>query len=280
MWSSSYLRGGKRAGADKPQRMPGCARQRATYRPRIEALEDRSLLSTLTVLNTLDSGPGSLRADIAAAKKGDTIVFAPSLAGQQVLLTSGQLYINKDLTIQGLSNLPQISGGGLNGSRVFEIAANTQVSLINLAILNGNSLSSPLNGASTTGDFPQGYGGGILNFGTLSLSGCTLTGNAALLDGGAIANFGTLTVSRCTLTGNSGNDGGGIANETGATLTVNNSTLTGNSAGNAGGGIYNNAGTATINYSVAINNVAPTGADLFTIGKVTLKKSTIGVIAP
>src|SRR5262249_952225 len=45
------------------------------FRPRLEALEDRWLPSTLTVLNNLDSGPGSLRADIAAAQSGDTIVF-------------------------------------------------------------------------------------------------------------------------------------------------------------------------------------------------------------
>jgi len=38
-----------------------------------EVLEDRHLLSTLSVLNNLDSGPGSLRAEIAAARNGDTI---------------------------------------------------------------------------------------------------------------------------------------------------------------------------------------------------------------
>jgi hypothetical protein len=44
--------------------------------------------STLTVTNTLDSSEGSLRHDIAAAHSGDAVVFDPSLAGQQVLLTS------------------------------------------------------------------------------------------------------------------------------------------------------------------------------------------------
>jgi hypothetical protein len=54
----------------------------ATFRPTLEALEDRWVPSTLTVRNTLDSGAGSLRADIAAAHNDDTIVFAPSLDGQ------------------------------------------------------------------------------------------------------------------------------------------------------------------------------------------------------
>jgi len=38
--------------------------------------------STLTVTNNLDSGLGSLRAEIAAAKSGDTISFATSLNTQ------------------------------------------------------------------------------------------------------------------------------------------------------------------------------------------------------
>src|SRR6516165_12813270 len=43
------------------------------FQPRLEALEDRWLLSTLTVTNNLDSGPGSLRAEIALAQNNDTI---------------------------------------------------------------------------------------------------------------------------------------------------------------------------------------------------------------
>src|SRR3954463_13327238 len=77
------------------------ARKRATFRPRLEALEDRWLPSTLPLMvtNNLDSGPGPLRAEIAAAKSKDTIAFAPSLNGQTIALTSGELLINKNLTI-------------------------------------------------------------------------------------------------------------------------------------------------------------------------------------
>jgi hypothetical protein len=67
--------------------------------PRLEVLEDRTVPSTLTVTSAADSGTGSLRAEIAAAQSGDTINFAPSLAGQTITLTSGELAINKSLTI-------------------------------------------------------------------------------------------------------------------------------------------------------------------------------------
>src|SRR5439155_26805129 len=80
---------------------------RPTFRPTLEALEDRWVPSTLTVLNNLDSGAGSLRAEIAAAHNSDTIVFASRLNGQTITLTSGELYIRKNLTIATTRAGPQ-----------------------------------------------------------------------------------------------------------------------------------------------------------------------------
>jgi hypothetical protein len=53
----------------------------------------------ITVTSTADSGPGSLRAAIAAANPGDTIDFA--VAGPSIVLTTGSLVVTNDLTIQG-----------------------------------------------------------------------------------------------------------------------------------------------------------------------------------
>src|SRR5262245_44702289 len=122
MWFSSWVHNRKRSHSGQPSRTqrssPG---KRATFRPRLEALEDRWLPSTLTVLNNLDSGPGSLRAAIAVASSGDTINFANSLKGQTITLTSGQLAITTNLDIEGLgANKPAVSGNG--ASRVFDIA--------------------------------------------------------------------------------------------------------------------------------------------------------------
>ena len=76
------------------------------HRPRmprlaVEALEDRSLPSTFTVTNLLDTGAGSLRAAVASANASagaDTIDFATT---GTIALTSGQLDISDSLTING-----------------------------------------------------------------------------------------------------------------------------------------------------------------------------------
>src|SRR4051794_27469900 len=49
----------------QPQRAPE-RKPNTRFRPTLEALEDRWVPSTLTVTNNLDSGAGSLRAEIAA----------------------------------------------------------------------------------------------------------------------------------------------------------------------------------------------------------------------
>src|SRR6266567_7292294 len=67
-------------------------------RPTLEALEDRYVLSTLTVSSVLDDGSaGTLRAQVAAAAAGDTIAFDPSLSGQTITLGQGEIVINKSL---------------------------------------------------------------------------------------------------------------------------------------------------------------------------------------
>ena len=54
--------------------------------------------ATITVTNTNDPGPGSLRQALADANDGDTINFAVS---GTIALTSGELLVAKSVTISG-----------------------------------------------------------------------------------------------------------------------------------------------------------------------------------
>jgi hypothetical protein len=68
----------------------------------LAALPPRPLAwaAPVTMMNRNDSGPGSLRDAIAAAIPGDTITFQNGLSGP-ITLTSGELVVNKSLTISG-----------------------------------------------------------------------------------------------------------------------------------------------------------------------------------
>jgi len=226
-------------------------------------MEDRTLLSPLSVMNNADSGSGSLRAAIFTANNNsdptNTITFAPSLAGRTITLTTGELAITKSLTISGPgANLLTISGN--NTSRVFDISGGKTVTIAGLTIAHGKAAT----------------GGGIDNAGTLTLTNSTLANNQAVggMGGGGILNEASarLTLDHDALTGNLattsvGSDvfGGGLLNLGVATVTS--STFKGNQAlgggsgtffgGSVGGGIDNFGGATLIVTGITfINNQA------------------------
>jgi hypothetical protein len=213
--------------------------------PQLEVLENRTLPSTLTVLNALDSGMGSLRASITNAKSGDTIVFAPSLDGQTITLTSDQLTINKSLDIEGPGpGLLAISGNDTN--RLFDISAVLSVTIAGLTLTHGRART-----AGGGGNENGGGGGAILNASsTLALANDVLSFNQATVKGGGICNLpgSVLTVANSTFIDNRAigkatdpsvyAEGGAIWNaEHGVTAAVSGCTFTGNQAIGADGGV-------------------------------------------
>src|SRR5450755_364862 len=124
-------------------------RARVTFRPQLERLEDRTVPSTVT--NLLDSGPGSLRDAIANTPAGGVLDFQSGLAGTITL--SGGLIVGNDLTIDG-PGAGVITVSGNHASGVFGITKGI-VAISGLTIADGAS---------------SGSGGGIANFGDLSLT--------------------------------------------------------------------------------------------------------------
>ena len=225
--------------------------------------------SSYTVTKTLDTNDGfcsildcSLREAIAAANSGGGITF--NVTGT-IVLTSGELTINKDLTIKGPGS-GDLAISGNNASRIFNITGGT-VTIVDVTIVGGR----------------RNGGGGIRNGGVLTLTNSTVVANNAVIsgEGGGIFNErgAILTLTNSTVSTN-GTDflgkGAGIFNN--GTLTLTNSIIRGNRANNAGegGGIYNNyGGTVTLTNSTIRDNNAGDGGGIFNFGTVTLTNSTI-----
>jgi hypothetical protein len=215
--------------------------------------------NTITVTNTSDSGPGSLRQALADVNDGDTINFAVT---GTIGLTSGELLVDKAITISG----PGVGNLAVNGNaknRVFHVTGGN-VTISGLTIQNGSGSG----------------GGGVLNdHATLTIDSCIVSGNFAPDSQGAgLYNDGSgstaqLTILNTTISGNQAlstvtlTAGGGIANDGSnggsPTLTIVNSLVQNNLAmfdqgfppfsGN-GGGIYNNGASATVEITNSMVN--------------------------
>ena len=97
-------------------------------------------VNIIVVTNTNDSGPGSLRDALAVANDGDTI-DATGVSGT-ILLTSGQLNVDKDVTISG-PGANDLAVDGNAQSRVFYINPGKTVTISGLTITNGDLTNEP-----------------------------------------------------------------------------------------------------------------------------------------
>jgi hypothetical protein len=242
-----------------------CAPARS-YRPRLEALETRQLLTTFTVVLATDAGgpggqkvtatSGDLRyciaqADAAHSATTDTILFSPTVFSTPQTITLNKvnppLVVNDShpLTIAGpTANTVTVSGG--DAVEVFDVTGGT-VSISNLAITHGHT---------------SGSGGGISNAGTLALTNCTLDHDTAGNAGGGLFNLGgTATLSGCTFNHDSATTtngvGGGIFSF--GTLSVTSSNLSNDSAGFLGGGIYIHVNSTATLTNVTLSNDSAIG---------------------
>ena len=210
------------------------------------------------VTNAADSGPGTLRDAATWTWDGTVIFFDPSMAGQIIHLTSGELLLGQDITVDG-SGVP---GGVIidagKGSRVFEIT-NGNVTLNNLFVRNGYVIADD--------------GGGIRvdSGSTLTVNESIVSDNSALgADGGGIGAGGGLVLNDCVISNNMALEAGGILIDSGGSLMASNCIITGNSSVGAGGALLN-VGVVTLSAdTVAGNTAAGYGGAVENDGPLTL----------
>jgi len=131
-----------------------------------------------------------------------------------------------------------------------------------------------LSDCSVAGNMSTGYGGGLFNQGTLTVTHSTISGNSAGSFGGGILNYDTLTVSDSTVSDNTAAYGGGIS-DNGGTATIADSTIVGNSANVLGGGIYSGGTLTAVNTTIAYNQTGSYGGGIYNGGTLTAVNTTI-----
>ena len=166
--------------------------------------------ATITVTNGSNTGAGSLRNAISTATAGDIIVFSGVTT---VSLSSGELLINKNLTINGGSGVT-ITRLSSSAFRIFNIGGGSSVSLNNLTISNGSS----------------DYGGGFNIDANCSVSfnACVIDNNDATQQGGGLYVNGSVTMTNCTVKNNGCSFGPSAAHLTGPTASFTGCTFSGN----------------------------------------------------
>jgi predicted outer membrane repeat protein len=264
--------------------------------------------ATITVTNTNDSGPGSLRQVLVNANDGDTINFAVT---GNIALTSGGLVIDKNVTILG-PGANELSIDGNQGDFVFAVYADKTATISGLTIRNGQvgignvgtltvsncavscnssgGLSNVANGQASTNAtltiansiVSDNSGPGIFNEAFMASAAVTILTSTLTGNGGGIYTYGfeggtNVTVNNSIISDNSADLGGGIYSYW-SPVTIANSTLSGNSAGTSGGGIYAEGPLVEIsNSTISGNSAGNSGGAIFnnTSGYVRIDNSTL-----
>lgn len=219
--------------------------------------------ATIVVTTTADSGAGSLRNAVAsAANSGDVIEFNLSGCPCTITLTTGEIAINKSLTING-PGAENLTISGNDESRIFSVNGGTNVVEINsLTLANGNSVQE---------------GGAIVNNSILRVNFSTIKDSFSAVSGGAIAAFGELSVTNSIISGNTSDGiGGGIYIRNSATNLVSITEVFNNSAALGGGAIYHEQGTVRINNDdIHDNNSSANGGAIVNLETMTMFSTNI-----
>ena len=261
----------------------------------------------VTSMQTTDEN--SLQNVLMRAQSNDTICFNIQNSTSSTINLSSLLTINKSITIDGINSANQDTltlSQSNEEDGVIQIGSNSNVSLLNLKITNGQFGIRIMANGKLELNHCQIYnnrsydGGGIiaLSRSLLKLNYCEVYNNSALEQGG-IYSAGTVDIKNSTISNNSTTfNSGGITIESGqlliedskvtnnvkgiqliySTMTMKRCFVDGNwHTGNAwGGGIKGYAGTDIyIEDSKITNNLAGDGGGINSVDKLTIKNSII-----
>jgi len=252
-----------------------------------------SRANTITVTTINDAGVGSFREAINTCLDGDVINFDAALISSgstTINLTSGQLYLDKSITINGLFNATDtLYVSGNNQYRVLYIRWTTNVYIDSVVFING---SAPSDGgairfkdsdslfvSNSTFFNNQAYYGGAIGsseVNALIVDNCQIYNNDVLLGGGGIDIYYSdyLKVINSSIFNNTASDGGGI--ESSVFVDIVNSTIRDNTATGNGGGVYAyTLKVLDVKNSTINNNSATKGGGVFTKHFVNITNSTI-----
>src|SRR5687767_11056915 len=244
MWSSSQLQNPKSCAPAARPRVRTSPPERAGFSPRLEALENRRLFSTLTVTSDQDSGAGSLRATIAAAQSGDTIVFSVTPTSSTSTSSTSTSSTSTSSTSTSRTRTSSSPGQGRGKKKTPPPPTPTPTPVPTITLTGGQlllaknlTIQGPGNGqlairGSASRAFEVAPGSAI------TLSGLTISGSSDYWasypvatpwagHGGGILNHGTLAASGCTFGGSiSGySEGGAIFSD--GTLSFSGCTISG-----------------------------------------------------
>ena len=245
----------------------------------------------ITVTNTNDSGPGSLRQALTDASDGDLINFAVT---GTIVLTSGGLVIDKSVTISGPGpDRLSIDGNQAGLECVFGLAVSHTVTISGLTVTNGVCGIYSDHASLTVTDCVVTANKGHSSLGGIGIN--NARGPTAPLEHRndcdvheafgerPAGGFATLTIANCVI---SDNFGSGVENLS-ARVTIIDSTISGNFADNSqgrfgeGGGIYTSGakfpGNLTVINSTISGNFAFSdgGGIVSGFSVVTIVNSTI-----
>ncbi len=247
------------------------------------------------VTNTNDSGPGSLRAAVAAANSApsdDSITFSISDCPKGVctiVLTSGHLAVGNGAGTLTISN--HLGPGSLilegHQDRIFWVSSSAQLAIDGVTLQNGDGnlkLDPQCGGAifndggslsvsnSVLRNNSAGYGGAICNSaGSVAIARSEIVSNSSSVHGGGIYSIdGSILIQDSTVSNNTADLGGGIAvvswSNFSSNGTIANSTISGNHAALAAGGLYLVNGETPLritNSTITMNMANEFGAGIF-----------------